>query len=371
MACPIAYRTKAHLALTMTETAELALGALRASSTMPQKPEPRRIALSDLSPLGISFSTAACPRFRRCRAPAPADGGCGFAEGWADAIDAEPCRSADHAKTLVAGLTAASVKMPQRAGRWFGVVIHGRKRLSFALAETMPRPPSFRRFTKKQLCQTQWPSRFAAGRSGAGRLSRLAEGPFDAAPQMGRPPQTPRLSFRPAAPHSKPQRLAHSANGGQPGPGILNHFEMFMRGWATILRQLIQLCAGWREEGPKAPSVVALGRNACRPSGAAQDQTRARRAMAFVGCSLFEVHHVADDLKIHRCLPLPPACRATCGDVQRLAAGALTEEIISGGGVGVVHQANPPATRPEGKRDFGLHVSKFLLETGCVCARFV
>ena len=89
---------------------------------------------------------------------------------------------------------------------------------------------------------------------------------------------------------------------------------------------------------------------------------------AFVGVHGFQVDHVADDVVFVVDAVAAVHVARQAGDVQRLAAAvALDHADHLGQGFSFVHQAAHAQASLQAQRDFGLHVSQFLLNQLVLC----
>lgn len=166
--------------LTMTGIEEVALGASGASSTMPQKQNPvgpsAIIALGhQFTGLRVTLQAASVHQHQR-------DGGAWFAEWLAVPQLALSLASAlQHGKALVSGLTPHPVQMHSALTSSMDL-IHA-EALSFALAETMPRPEA--QSVTKRLCRDAQEKQIPLGDLARADYPDLPEGLFDPARQTG------------------------------------------------------------------------------------------------------------------------------------------------------------------------------------------
>ncbi len=179
----LAHIAQSTLALTMTETAELALGAAGASSTMPQKQNP--VGPSAIVALGHQFTGQRATLQAAAAHQHQRDGGAWFAEWMAvPQLALSLAAALNHTKSLVAGLTPHPVKMRSALTDGLGL-IHA-EALSFALAETMPRPEAQK--STKQLCQDALAKQVPLADLVHADYPDVAETLFDPSTQMGQAP---------------------------------------------------------------------------------------------------------------------------------------------------------------------------------------
>jgi 3-carboxy-cis,cis-muconate cycloisomerase len=179
----LAHMAQSTLALTMTETAELALGAAGASSTMPQKQNP--VGPSAIVALGHQFTGQRATLQAAAAHQHQRDGGAWFAEWMAvPQLALSLAAALNHTKSLVAGLTPHPVKMHSALTDGLGL-IHA-EALSFALAETMPRPAAQK--VTKQLCQDALAKQVPLADLVHADYPDVAETLFDPSTQMGQAP---------------------------------------------------------------------------------------------------------------------------------------------------------------------------------------
>ncbi|KIN61924.1 3-carboxy-cis,cis-muconate cycloisomerase [Sulfitobacter noctilucicola] len=181
------------IGLTATETAEITLGASGASSTMPQKQNPVRpsamLALvHQFTGLRSTLQTAAVHQHQR-------DGAAWFAEWMAvPQMTLALAASLQHARALAGGITPQPVQMHAALESNLGL-IHA-ERLSFALADLMPRPDA--QATSKALCLEARAKQTPLKSLAMSDYPALPEDTFDPASGMGQAPALA-LAFADAA----------------------------------------------------------------------------------------------------------------------------------------------------------------------------
>lgn len=168
------------IGLTMTGIEEVALAASGASSTMPQKQNP--VGPSTIMALGHHFTgqrmtlqAAAAHQHQR-------DGGAWFAEWMAvPQLSLSLASALGHAKALATGLIPHPVQM-QKALTGGLDLIHAEV-LSFALAQTMPRPKA--QALTKSLCREAQVKQVPLGTLARAQFPDLPADLFDPARQIG------------------------------------------------------------------------------------------------------------------------------------------------------------------------------------------
>ena len=179
----LAHMGQTLIGLTASEAAEVSLGGSGASSTMPQKQNPVRpcamVALSQqFSGLRTSLQTAAAHQHQR-------DGAAWFTE-WMVVPQLALCLAAalEHAKALAAGLAPHPIQMRATLDGNLGL-IHA-EALSFALAQTMPRPQA--QAVSKALCLNARDTRIPLPKLAQADYPELSNDVFDPARNIGQAP---------------------------------------------------------------------------------------------------------------------------------------------------------------------------------------
>ncbi len=168
------------IGLTMTGIEEIALGTSGASSTMPQKQNP--VGPSAIIALGHNFTGQRATLQAAAAHQHQRDGGAWFAE-WMAVPQLTLCLASalHHAKTMVSGLTPHPVQMHSALTASLGL-IHA-EALSFALADTMPRPKAQK--ITKMLCLEAQEKQVPLADLVAADYPDLAPGIFDPSHQTG------------------------------------------------------------------------------------------------------------------------------------------------------------------------------------------
>jgi 3-carboxy-cis,cis-muconate cycloisomerase len=179
----LAHMAQSLIALTASECGEISLGAVGASSTMPQKQNPVTpsavLALShQFSGLRSSLQTAGAHQHQR-------DGAAWFTE-WmiVPQLTLSLASALTHAKTLAAGLAPRPVQMRATLDSNLGL-IHA-ERLSFALAGLMQRPDA--QTAAKELCREAQDKRAPLASLAFAAYPDLASDTFDIAASLGQAP---------------------------------------------------------------------------------------------------------------------------------------------------------------------------------------
>ena len=176
----LSHMAQSMVGLTMTGIEEIALGASGASSTMPQKQNP--VGPSAIIALGHQFTGQRATLQAAASHQHQRDGGAWFAE-WLAVPQLGLCLASGlhHAKILVDGIAPHPVRMHSALTGGLGL-IHA-EALSFALAETMPRPEA--QAVTKRLCREAQDKQVPLGDLARADYPQLSADLFDPAHQMG------------------------------------------------------------------------------------------------------------------------------------------------------------------------------------------
>lgn len=176
----LGHMAQSTIGLTMTGIGEASLGTAGASSTMPQKQNP--VAPSAIIALGHQFTGQRATLQAASVHQHQRDGGAWFTEWMAvPQLALSLAAALQHAKALARGLTPHPVQM-HRALTSDLDLIHA-EALSFALAETMPRPEA--QDITKRLCREAQEKQIPLGKLARADYPNLPEALFDPAHQSG------------------------------------------------------------------------------------------------------------------------------------------------------------------------------------------